>query len=74
MNKLGLRLYSLRFDKHVKAALIVSVCVGTVLNLVNCLDEVLTEEIAPKTIFKIVLTYITPFCTSLYSSKRATKN
>ncbi len=62
-----------KIDKHVRTALLVSICIGTVLNLINSLDVVLANQFTVKSISKIILTYITPFCVSLYSSKKASK-
>jgi hypothetical protein len=60
--------------KNTKTALIVSVVVGTVLNTINSYDVIWEGNFTLKNIVKIVLTYITPFCVSLYSSTKATKS
>lgn len=70
---LSISLAKFKIDKHFKTALLVSLFVGTILNLINNLDVVLTHQFTVKTISKITLTYITPFCVSLYSSKKAMK-
>jgi hypothetical protein len=48
--------------KNITTALLVAVIVGTVLNIINSYD-----------VIRIMLTYITPFSVSLYSSIKATK-
>lgn len=65
------KFFSFKIDKNIRTAIIVSLCVGTVLNLINNFDAVLAHQINAKNIVKIILTYITPFCVSLYSSKKA---
>ncbi len=62
-----------KVDKHIRTALIVALCVGSVLNLINSFDAVLARQFDTKSIIKITLTYITPFCVSLYSSKKASR-
>ncbi|MEO6720560.1 MAG: nitrate/nitrite transporter NrtS [Ferruginibacter sp.] len=59
--------------KNVYTALLVALIVGTVLNLINSYDTFLMGNFTNRNIMRIVLTYITPFCVSLYSSTRALK-
>ena len=61
-------------SKNIKNALIVTVVVGTILNTINSYDVFLDNNFTLKNVFKILLTYITPFCVSLYSSTQATKS
>lgn len=60
-------------SKNIKTALIVAVIIGTILNGINSFDVIWEGNLTPKNIMKIILTYITPFCVSLYSSNKATK-
>jgi hypothetical protein len=60
-------------SKNIKTALIVALIIGTILNVINSFDVILEGNLTSKNIMKIVLTYITPFCVSLYSSNKATK-
>ncbi|HMO60586.1 MAG TPA: nitrate/nitrite transporter NrtS [Ferruginibacter sp.] len=60
-------------SKHFKAALILAVIVGSLLNIINSYDVIATGNFTGKNVFKIILTYITPFCVSLYSSARVVK-
>lgn len=59
--------------KNIKPALILALTVGSLLNLINSYDVVLNGNFSHKNVLRIVLTYITPFCVSLYSSARALK-
>jgi hypothetical protein len=58
--------------KNIATALMVAVVVGSLLNLVNSYDVFFKKDFSGKNILKIMLTYITPFCVSLYSSLKAT--
>lgn len=58
---------------NIKRALLVAVIVGSLLNLINSYDVFLEGNFSPKTVIRIALTYITPFCVSLYSSIKAAK-
>jgi hypothetical protein len=60
-------------SRNIKNALILAVTVGTLLNAINSYDVILRGNLDSKSIMKIILTYITPFCVSLYSSNKATK-
>jgi len=59
--------------KNVTTAFLVAIVVGTLLNLINSYDVLFDEKFTGKNVIKIMLTYITPFCVSLYSSIKATK-
>ncbi|QBN18225.1 nitrate/nitrite transporter NrtS [Flavobacterium nackdongense] len=61
-------------SQNIKNALILAVVVGTILNAINSYDLILEGNWSSRTIIKIILTYITPFCVSLYSSNKATKS
>lgn len=52
--------------KRVKTAIFISIIVGTILTLINQGEAFLGD--AQINYFKLVLTYIVPFCVSLYSS------
>lgn len=57
--------------KNITTALVVALVIGTVLNAINNYDVVAEGKVAGKYLVKIILTYITPFCVSLYSSIKA---
>ena len=59
--------------KNISAALLVAVVIGSLLNLINSYDVFIEGKFTNRNIIKITLTYITPFCVSLYSSVKATK-
>jgi hypothetical protein len=59
--------------KNITTALLVAVLVGSMLNLINSYDVFINGNFSTKNTIKVLLTYITPFCVSLYSSVRATK-
>jgi spore maturation protein SpmB len=59
--------------KNITTALLVAVIVGTVLNIINSYDVFVDGAFTGKNVIRIMLTYITPFCVSLYSSIKATK-
>ena len=58
--------------RNISTAIIVAVVVGSLLNLVNSYDVLIEKDYSGKNFLKIILTYITPFCVSLYSSSTAT--
>lgn len=62
------------FSKNSKNALILSVIVGTILNIINSYDVIWENNFTFRNVLKIILTYITPFCVSLYSSRQAIKS
>jgi len=59
--------------KNITTALLVSLAVGSMLNAINSYNVFLSGDFTGSNITRIVLTYITPFCVSLYSSVKATK-
>lgn len=61
-------------NKNVKRALIVALVVGSFLNLVNSYDVFIKNDFTQHNLWRIALTYITPFCVSWYSSIKAQKN
>lgn len=54
----------------VKDALLVSLVVGTILNIVNQGDIFINLEFEKISILKVILTYIVPYLVSTYSSVR----
>jgi len=52
--------------KQIKTAVIISIVVGTILTLINQ-GEAFFDDVELNW-FKVILTYIVPFCVSLYSS------
>jgi len=59
--------------RNVKTAITVAIVVGSLLNCINSYDVFLDGNYTIRNIIRIVLTYITPFCVSLYSSTKASK-
>lgn len=59
--------------KNIYRALLVALVIGTVLNLINSYDVFMEGQFTNRNILRIMLTYITPFCVSLYSSFKATE-
>jgi ABC-type multidrug transport system permease subunit len=59
--------------KNMYTALLVAVIVGTMLNVINSYDVFWERKFTARNIIRIVLTYVTPFCVSLYSSTKALK-
>ena len=59
--------------KNIYRALLVAVIVGSMLNLINSYDIFWEGKFTVRNIIRIALTYITPFCVSLYSSIKAAK-
>jgi methyl-accepting chemotaxis protein len=55
--------------KQVKTAIFISILVGSILTLINQGEAFLGD--AEVNWFKVILTYIVPFCVSLYSSSVA---
>ena len=58
--------------KNISTAILVAVVVGSILNLINSYDVLIEKDFSGRNFLKIILTYITPFCVSLYSSSKAT--
>lgn len=59
--------------KNIATALLLALIIGTVLNIINSYDVFMEGKLTSRYIMKIMLTYITPFCASLYSSMKAVK-
>jgi len=59
--------------KNISMALQVALVIGTVLNLINSYHVFIEGKFTTENIMRITLTYMTPFCVSLYSSIKATK-
>ena len=57
--------------QNIKRAILVAMVVGSLLNLINSYDVFLEGNFSAKNLLRIILTYITPFCVSLYSSIKA---
>jgi len=55
----------------IKRAIIISLLVGSILNLINQGDSILNQQWGHVNFFKLVLTYITPFMVSVYSTTTA---
>lgn len=61
-------------SKNIKNALIIAIVVGTILNTINSYDVIWENNFTFRNVLRIVLTYITPFCVSLYSSTLVSKS
>lgn len=61
------------FSKNKKTALILALVVGSILNAINSYDVIWSGNFNIRNCVRILLTYITPFCVSLYSSNKALK-
>ncbi|MGZ8559889.1 MAG: nitrate/nitrite transporter NrtS [Chitinophagaceae bacterium] len=59
--------------KNVSTAILVAIMIGSLLNVINSYDVFIDGDFSFKNTMRIMLTYITPFCVSLYSSVKATK-
>jgi len=59
--------------KNISRALLVAIIIGSLLNLINSYDIFIEGRFTGRNIIKITLTFITPFCVSLYSSMKAAK-
>jgi len=59
--------------KNISTALMVALVIGTVLNLINSYDVFIEGQFTNRNTIRIILTYITPFCVSLYSSGKAAR-
>ena len=57
--------------KNITTALVVSIVIGSLLNLINSYDVFVEGDFSGRNTIRIMLTYITPFCVSLYSSINA---
>lgn len=59
--------------KNIATALLVTIIVGTMLNVINNYEVFIEGDFSLKNTIKIMLTYVTPFCVSLYSSVKGIK-
>ena len=59
--------------KNIQAAIMIAAIIGSMLNLINSYDVFWEGKFTTGSVVKIVLTYVTPFCVSLYSSIKAQK-
>jgi len=59
--------------KNLKRAIIISLIVGSILNLINSYDVLWQRNFTLRNTLRIILTFIPPFCVSLYSSTQASK-
>lgn len=60
-------------NKNIYRAIIVAVVIGSILNVINSYDVLWERNFNLRNVFRITLTFITPFCVSLYSSTKAQK-
>lgn len=60
-------------SKNKKNAIVLSLVVGSILNTINSYDIIWYGNFTFRNSIKIILTYITPYCVSLYSSTLASK-
>ena len=61
------------YRKNITTAFWVAVIIGSLLNLINSYEVFAEGRFTVKNTVRIVFTYLTPFCVSLYSSVRAQK-
>ncbi|THU34729.1 hypothetical protein FAM09_22285 [Niastella caeni] len=59
--------------KNIKRAILVAIVVGSLLNGINSYDVFWYGNFNIRNVIRIILTYVTPFCVSLYSSIKAAK-
>ena len=59
--------------KNIARAIIIAIIIGSLLNLINSYEVILGKEFTFRNTLKITLTYITPFCVSIYSSIKSSK-
>jgi hypothetical protein len=59
--------------KNISRALLTALLIGTMLNIINSYDVFMEGKMTSRNIIRVMLTYITPFCVSLYSSMKAVK-
>ena len=60
-------------SKNINNVLIIAVIVGTILNTISSYNVTWESNFTLRNVLRIVLTYITPFCVSLYSITLASK-
>jgi hypothetical protein len=56
----------------VRASVVIAVIVGTILNLINQGDALIGGQ--PLVLWKLVLTYMVPYCVSSYGAVTALRN
>jgi ABC-type multidrug transport system permease subunit len=59
--------------RNIQRAIIVAIVIGSLLNLINSYDVIWERNFTFRNTLRISLTYITPFCVSLYSAIKASK-
>ena len=59
--------------KNISRALLTALLIGTMLNIINSYEVFMEGKMTGRNIIRVMLTYITPFCVSLYSSMKAVK-
>ncbi len=59
--------------KNITTAFFVAALVGSMLNVINSYDVFINGNFSTTNTIRVILTYLTPFCVSLYSSVKATK-
>jgi len=59
--------------KNISRALLTALLIGTMLNIINSYEVFMEGKMTSRNIIRVMLTYITPFCVSLYSSMKAVK-
>jgi len=59
--------------KNITTSLFVALVIGSLLNLINSYEVFAKGRFTSTNIIKITVTYIIPFCVSMYSSIKATK-
>jgi len=57
--------------KNIKTAIVVAISIGSILNIINSYEVFLQHNFTSRNMIRIILTYVTPFCVSLYSSTKA---
>lgn len=60
-----------RQPKVIRSTIIVAITVGTILNLINQGDAIVNGQ--PVIVWKIILTYMVPYCVSTYGAVMALK-
>ena len=56
----------------VRSSIIIAIIVGTILNVINQGDALMGSQ--PVVIWKLVLTYMVPYCVSTYGAVMALRN
>lgn len=68
MSNINQFLYFSTTRPAIKKGLMLSLIVGTILNIINQGDMIIYQHFDHINYFKIILTYITPFLVSVYST------